>query len=118
MSYQFHPEAEAEYLEAVAYYEQRQPGLGASFLAEFESALAQVCESPHRYPIERKPDIRRIRLTRFPFMVLFRESPWPIGHIRAMKRGLPNPSLRARGRWIPACAGMTLRGYHIGFTDH
>ena len=74
MSYQFHPEAEAEYLEAVAYYEQRQPGLGASFLAEFESALAQVCEAPNRYPVERKPDIRRIRLTRFPFAILFRES--------------------------------------------
>ena len=42
MSYQFHPEAEAEHLETVAYYEDRQPGLGASYLAEFESALEQV----------------------------------------------------------------------------
>ena len=74
MTYQFHPEAEAEHLESVAYYEERQPGLGASYLAEFESALEQVCDAPSRYPIEQRPDIRRIRLQRFPFTVLFRES--------------------------------------------
>ena len=74
MSYQFHPEAEAEHLETVVYYETQQSGLGASYLAEFESALARVCEAPHRYPIERQPDIRRIRLQHFPFTVLFRES--------------------------------------------
>ena len=74
MTYQFHPEAEAERLENVAYYEERQPGLGASYLAEFESALEQVYEAPGRYPIEQRPDIRRIGLQRFPFTVLFRES--------------------------------------------
>ncbi len=74
MSYQFHPEAEAEHLETVAYYETRQAGLGASYLSEFEYALEQVCEAPHRYPIERQPDIRRMRLRRFPFTVFFRES--------------------------------------------
>ena len=61
MSYQFHPEAEAEHLETVADYENRQPGLGASYLAEFEAALEQVCGTPNRYPIDRTPDIRRIR---------------------------------------------------------
>ena len=74
MTYQFHPEAEAEHLENVAYYEERQPGLGASYLAEFETVLEQVCEAPYRYSIEQRPDIRRIRLQRFPFTVLFRES--------------------------------------------
>ena len=74
MSYQFHPDAEAEYLETVAYYETRQAGLGASYLADFESVLERVCEAPNRYPIEREPDIRRVRLRRFPFTVLCRES--------------------------------------------
>jgi len=74
VSYQFHPEAEAEHLEMVAYYETQQPGLGASYLAEFESVLERVCEAPSRYPIERQPDIRRISLQRFPFTVFFRES--------------------------------------------
>ncbi len=72
--YQFHPEAEKEHLETIAYYETQLPGLGASYLSEFESAMEQVCESPTRYRIEMKPDIRRITLKRFPFTVLYRKS--------------------------------------------
>ena len=74
MSYTFHPAAEAEHLESVAYYESKQAGLGASYLAEFERTMSDACEAPHRYPIEKQPDVRRIRMNRFPFAVLFRES--------------------------------------------
>ena len=74
MAYKFHQEAESEHLETVVYYETQQAGLGASYLAEFESALVRVCESPNRYQIEGEPDIRRIKLMRFPYTVLFRES--------------------------------------------
>lgn len=74
MTYQFHPEAEAEHLENIAYYEERRAGLGARYLAEFESVLEQVCENPHRYRIERVPDIRRVRMRRFPFTILYRET--------------------------------------------
>jgi toxin ParE1/3/4 len=73
VSYEFHPAAEAEHLESVAYYESKRPGLGASYLAAFEAALETVRAEPSRYPIERKPDIRKILLKRFPFTVLFRE---------------------------------------------
>lgn len=74
MNYDFHPAAEAEHLGSVAYYESKQAGLGTSYLAEFEKAMSDACEVPDRYPIEKQPDVRRIRLKRFPFSVLFRES--------------------------------------------
>jgi hypothetical protein len=74
MSYGFHSAAEAEHLESVAFYESKRPGLGASCLAEFERIMRTVCEAPHRYPVEKQPDVRRIRMKRFPFAVLFRES--------------------------------------------
>ena len=74
MNYYFHPAAEAEHLETVAYYESRRAGLGASYLAEFEQVMASICLSPHRYPIEVQSDIRRKKLSRFPFTVLYRES--------------------------------------------
>ena len=74
MSYVFHPAAEAEYLESIAYFESKRAGLGASFLAEFEITLEHVAEAPRRYPIEKIPDIRRTQMKRFPFAVLFRES--------------------------------------------
>lgn len=74
MSFGFHPAAEAEHLESVAYFESKRAGLGASYLAEFERIMSIASEAPHRYPVEKQPDIRRIRMERFPFTVLFRES--------------------------------------------
>jgi len=60
--YVLHPAAEAEHLETVAYFESKRPGLGASYLAEFEKVMREVCQSPQRYPIERKPDVRHITI--------------------------------------------------------
>lgn len=73
MSYVFHPAAEAEHLESVAYFECKSPGLGASYLTEFEDVMKRACESPQRYAIEKEPHVRRIRMKRFPYAVLFRE---------------------------------------------
>ena len=74
MNYAFHPAAESEHLESIAYYESVNPGLGAAYLLEFERKIVTVCEFPYRCPIEKPPDIRRIRMDRFPFTLLFRES--------------------------------------------
>lgn len=74
MSYSFHPAAEAEHLESVAFYESRQAGLGASYLTEFEKTMIRVCEAPHRYSVEKQPNVRRARMKRFPFTIFFRES--------------------------------------------
>ena len=74
MSYFFHPAAEAEHLESVGYFESRRAGLGASYLAEFERIIGAACEAPDRYPIKKQPDVRRIRMKRFPYTILFREA--------------------------------------------
>ena len=74
MTYRLHPEAEAEHLDAVAYYETWNAGLGARYLAEFDQILKRVCASPHRYRIDRHPDIRRVRMERFPFTIFYRET--------------------------------------------
>lgn len=73
MNLAFHPDAEAEYLEAIAYYETRRPGLGTAFIAEVEHFISRVCDAPDRYPVQRPPDVRVIQLQRFPFRMLFRE---------------------------------------------
>ena len=39
MKHNFLPEAEEEYLDAIRFYEDRQPGLGAVFIVEFENSL-------------------------------------------------------------------------------
>ena len=45
MSYVFHPAAESEHLQSVAYFESRSPGLGASYLAEFEGAMKKITDA-------------------------------------------------------------------------
>lgn len=73
MSYYFHPGAEAEHLESIAFFESRQNGLGVAYLAEFEGAMATVVQMPQRYRVERKPNIRSVSLARFPFKIIFRD---------------------------------------------
>ena len=74
MSYYFHPAAEAEHLETVAYYESKRAGLGASYLADFEQLLNEIVRNPQRSPIEQQPEIRRRRMDKFPFTILYREA--------------------------------------------
>lgn len=74
MSYRFHPAAEAEHFETIAFYESRQSGLGGGYLSEFEQAASRIVEAPQRFRIERRPDIRRLSLIRFPLKIIFREA--------------------------------------------
>ena len=73
MTHRFHPAAEAEHLEAVAHYETRKAGLGAQYLGEFERTMEQIRQNPHRFRIDRQPDVRRAPVRRFPYSILFRE---------------------------------------------
>lgn len=73
MKHVFHPAAEAEHLEHVAFYESRQAGLGARYLDEIEVAIALICEAPQRYPIEGAAGLRRLHLRQFPMTLIFRE---------------------------------------------
>jgi len=74
VSYFFHPAAETEHLESIAYYESKRSGLGATYLTEFESSMNNICDAPHRNAVEKQPDIRRFRMNRFPFTILYRDS--------------------------------------------
>ena len=44
----YHPDAEAELIEAAQFYEARVPLLGAQFLAAADKALALVSDAPDR----------------------------------------------------------------------
>ena len=69
----FHPAAEIEHLDQVAYYESRQSGLGAGYLAEIDRLLASIAERPHQYPQISGAELRRAHSRRFPIAILFRE---------------------------------------------
>lgn len=46
MSHSFHPEAEAEFLDAIGYYEDCEEGLGIDFAVEIRSAIDRAVQNP------------------------------------------------------------------------
>ena len=74
MRLSYHPEAEAELVEAAEFYESRSPGLGARFLREFDAAVVEVERSPGLWPVV-EGDLRRHTMRRFPFSIYYRVRP-------------------------------------------
>jgi toxin ParE1/3/4 len=72
VSYGFLPEAEIEYLQAVKFYEDRRPGLGARLIKEFERTIRFAVERPLTWKMVHASGIRRIDLARFPYAIFFR----------------------------------------------
>jgi plasmid stabilization system protein ParE len=71
MNYSFSPEARIDLLAAADFYETRRAGLGTEFAVDMGLALARVLEAPQRWP-EIEPGIRRFRLDRFPYALIYR----------------------------------------------
>lgn len=76
MNQGFHPEAEAEFLDQIEYYESREPGLGYEFALEVTSAVQSILSFPRAWPLL-EGDVRRCLVRRFPFGILY--SPEPDG---------------------------------------
>ncbi len=70
MNWSFHPEAEEEFLEAINYYEECRTGLGYEFALEVYAALQRIITHPLAWPIL-EGDLRRSRMNRFPYGVLY-----------------------------------------------
>jgi plasmid stabilization system protein ParE len=69
-------EAEVDITDAAIHYQNQQSGLGHDFLAEVEAAIASAAQNPFRYPcLRRKPEVRRVLITRFPYRVFFIRQP-------------------------------------------
>ncbi|MCH7990393.1 MAG: type II toxin-antitoxin system RelE/ParE family toxin [Planctomycetes bacterium] len=79
MKIRFVRSAEPELLEIRDWYENRKPGLGGEFLQEVSSCLEAVEIDPVRFPAEEtnvsSRDIRRSRLKKFPYRVIYELTP-------------------------------------------
>lgn len=71
MRLSYHPDAEAELLEAAQFYERRSAGLGQRFLAEFEAGVAAILEAPERWQTV-EGDLRRHLMRGFPYGIYYR----------------------------------------------
>jgi plasmid stabilization system protein ParE len=70
MTYLFHPEAEAEFVDAINYYEECEKGLGEDFSLEINSTIRNILAFPTAWPVIDGP-VRRCLSHRFPYGVLY-----------------------------------------------
>jgi plasmid stabilization system protein ParE len=70
----FHPEAVEEATAAAQWYRERDPAIADAFVAELDRAMDRIIESPVTWP-KYLADTRRYLLRRFPFSVVYRETP-------------------------------------------
>jgi plasmid stabilization system protein ParE len=70
MTFSFHPEAESEFYNAIAYYENYERGLGYDFSIEVRSAIQNIVNYPTAWPVLEE-DIRRCIVNRFPYGVVY-----------------------------------------------
>ena len=70
MKLYFHPEAEAEFNQAIEYYEQHQSGLGIELVGEVYATIARIEEYPDAWTPMSK-NTRRCLTNRFPYGVIY-----------------------------------------------
>jgi len=70
----FDPDARAEFLKAVEYYEECRKGLGRRFRDSVETQLEQIREMPFLYRVLHPP-FRRCLLQTFPYSIIFSIEP-------------------------------------------
>jgi plasmid stabilization system protein ParE len=71
---EFHPAAQGEFIQSAQYYQAQSPGLGRRFASAVLDAVRRIQESPLLYRVV-EGDIRRCRVLRFPYGVVYRAKP-------------------------------------------
>lgn len=70
----FHEQAANEYDAAFDWYLERSPDAALKFVAAFDRALAEIIQYPRRWAIG-SHGTRRFLLSKFPFILIYRERP-------------------------------------------
>lgn len=70
MSFDFHPEAELEFFEAIAYYDRNREDLGLEFAREIFSTINRIVRFPTAYPAISNQH-RRCLVKRFPYGIIY-----------------------------------------------
>ena len=89
--------AQAEFDEAIAWYDQGRAGLGAAFAQAVQDVLDEMSQSPQRYPIIDE-DVREAPVAGFPSWVYHRVRPRQIVVIAVYHQSRDPAGWRSRPR--------------------
>lgn len=63
--------AESEMADAIAWYEEKETGLGKAFRETIEFTIASIQINPSAYPVVQGSKVRRALTKRFPYSIIF-----------------------------------------------
>jgi len=66
----FKAEAEAEFREAIAWYDSQADGIGQRFSSEVRAALSEAAKNPQRFPFA-GPTTQKIKMRNWPYAIYF-----------------------------------------------
>ena len=93
MRLDYHPAVQADFNEALGYYEAAGKHLADRCEAEFQLAIATIKSTPRRFPFYFQSEtFRRFRLKSFPFVMLCRERAGGL-RVAVLKHEKRNPRL-------------------------
>jgi plasmid stabilization system protein ParE len=72
--FQFHPEARADFSDAIAWYRQRNASVATEFRIAVSDVVRDIAQTPQRWP-GYLYGTRRFALERFPFSVIYLDDP-------------------------------------------
>lgn len=74
-AFEFHPEAQAELVADVDWYDDRDPAVGSRFVEAIRAAIDSMVEDPAAWPIlpgwDREPIVRSRGVSGFPYRVVY-----------------------------------------------
>lgn len=87
--------AQTDYLQAIAYYEAQQPGLGRAFEAEVEEIFSRIRIHPEHFA-KATPTVRKARTPRFKYGIFFAVEGSEIGILAVYHPSRDPDALRRR----------------------
>lgn len=68
----FHPDVEADLVDATSYYAERSPTAWLGFVEAIDEAIARIAELPRAAPAwPGRPDVRRRVVPKFPYAIIY-----------------------------------------------
>ena len=93
----FHPDARAEYLEALERYLDLSHRVGRSFQQEVDRSIQLIESGPEQWPVFEGP-VRFIRLRRFPYLLYYERVGAAVVQVLAVPHGSRRPGYWRRRR--------------------